>query len=292
MKSMGRNHYPCSRGDHRGPRSQTCHACALVALSAALLGACTLDTDPASPPTRASLPTQTELESPADHASISTSHAGAAGAPADAPTPAAAIASTSADIANAADQAPDATPEKAPTQAETKAAPQAPAAEHNNDSSAKMPSDDKKAVATEEHDSRCRPGKYAGVVNGTISLTGLIAVGTMAGTISLDLVPDTARHELLIVQNGQVAGVDEKQSKFAAALTGKVNCASGEIVETSVERGSFEDTTLDAKVNFAGAAKGQYSVDPPALLGTWEVSDETTLFAGEGTWSATMLESN
>lgn len=289
MKSMVQHQDLCCRGDHRGRVLQACHAAALVALSAALCGACTLDTDPVSPVTRAPLQAETEtaVQAPEDHLDVSTSHTGAAGAAADVPTPSAAILTASADAATVS---PDSEEKAADEHAPAEAAPEESKAADKNAAPAKMPAEDK--VAADTHDSRCKPGKYTGVINGTVNLTGLISVGTMAGTISLELVADQAHPSMLVVHNGRVVGLDDKESKFAADLTGKVDCVSGETVETTVERGSFEEPTLDAEVAFAGAAKGQYSMDPPALLGTWQISDPTTLLSGQGTWSATKLESD
>lgn len=44
------------------------------------------------------------------------------------------------------------------------------------------------------------------------------------------------------------------------------------------------------KIGFTGVAEGRYSVDPPALLGTWNISDDSTLLAGQGTWTTTLAE--
>lgn len=273
---MGTYHYSHSRGEHRGRAVQTRHAVALVAIGAALLGACTLDTEPMSPVTRAPLEADSEL----DETEVAGSNTGAAGAPAEPPAPSAAIVAARVEPPEADEPA-----QEAPVAPPPKPAEETKPADMKDAEATPMAAADKPKEKT-----RCRPGKYTGVINGSVTLTGLIEVGTMAGTIDLELVPYEDRTDVLTVRHGRVGGVDDKQSRFSADLTGLVNCASGEVAKTSVERGMFEDRALDLKVGFAGAAKGQYSMDPPALVGTWQINDDTLLFAGEGTWSATMAE--
>lgn len=299
MISTSQHYHSQTRGEHRSRVLQTRHAVALVAVGAALLGACTLDTEPMSPVTRAPLQADTEVDEAEMEGTSNSASKGAAGAPAELPSPSAAIATAEAQPADDAaaenEDEPEPAQEASAAAASKSAKPTEPTQPMEPAEEAKLPAEDEDAkpmaAADERLDkSRCRPGKYTGVINGNVTLTGLIAVGTMSGTIDLELVPYKGRTDVLTVRNGRVAGVDDKQSKFSADLTGLVNCATGEVVKTSVERGLFEDQGLDIQVGFAGAAKGQYSMNPPALNGTWQISDDTLLLAGEGTWSARMSE--
>jgi hypothetical protein len=294
MIAKGRHQSSRNRGDRRSCLPHSRYAAVLVAFGASLLGACTLDTEAASPVTGAPLEADSEL----DAAQTRAAHAGAAGAPADV-TPSAAIAAAHVERSTPQERSEDAAQSEEDTQASAKPAQATSHAEPKQAQPAGPAESKPMAAAAQpapaqeiqiEPKSRCRPGKYTGVINGSITLTGLIELGTMAGTIDLELVPYEDRTDVLAVRHGRVEGVDDQLSKFSAELTGAVNCASGEVVKTSVERGTFEDETLDVKVGFAGAAKGQYSMDPPALVGTWQISDDTSLLAAEGTWSATMFE--
>ena len=281
MRSICRNTYQPFRRSAVARCIQTCNVGLIVALScASLQAACTLDTTPVSPATRGATASDSDLD-------VSASNLGAAGSPA-AEAPPITTGSTEAepDVAPAA-QAQNHASEEPTVPAPPLPGSATPAAAVANP----MPTQSKNAMsAAMEPKSPCRPGKYSGVINGTISLTGLISLGTMAGTIDLRLVTDDEHPDLLVMQDGRLQGIDDNLNKFSAGITGKVKCSSGELVDIAVERGAFADSAAIAQVRFAGAAKGQYSMDPPALVGTWQVNDESSLLAGEGTWSASMFD--
>jgi|GEM_PF-6244067 len=52
----------------------------------------------------------------------------------------------------------------------------------------------------------------------------------------------------------------------------------------------YADTTEVIEIGFTGVAEGHYSADPRALLGTWNMSDDSTLLAGQGTWTTTLAD--
>jgi hypothetical protein len=250
----------------------TYRAGAFVTLSALFAGACALDTAPASPATRAAL----EVESPETPAATS-SNLGTAGAAAPQQPPPTVPASpeTAAEPEDPPEMAEAREPEPEPAAPEAKreAPPEA------------------RGDVVEAPKGACRPGKYSGVISGTVNLTGILAVSTMSGTVDVELVADKQYADVLVVQKGRVTGLDDNRGKFSADLTGHVKCTSGELVGSTVERGTFEDATLPMQLGFAGEATGQYTQDPPALVGTWSFSDEIALLVGHGTWSTTLSES-
>jgi hypothetical protein len=267
-------------------RARFTHAVGAGALCASLLVACTLDTAP-----RASDSSAATAETDARPSALQEPAAGSGSSPAvsaTAPTQAHQVAAPAVQATDAA-AAEDETvlPAEAPNDKDT-----TPEVENGSNTSEIMPpAEDNADATTDTRDTRCRPGKYTGVISGTVNLTGILAVSTLAGTIDMELVADPQRTDVLLVQNGRVEGVDDSENRFSADLTGAVSCASGQILESAVERGMFQDPMLDAELRFAGEAKGQYTMDPPALVGTWAVSDETALLAGQGTWSTSLSES-
>jgi hypothetical protein len=69
-----------------------------------------------------------------------------------------------------------------------------------------------------------------------------------------------------------------------------VNCRTGQLLRSGVERGTYADVATELELGFSGAAKGEYTTDPPALAGTWNIIDDTTLLAAQGSWSTTLSE--
>jgi hypothetical protein len=151
------------------------HAGAFVALSAALLGACTLDTAPETPATRAPLEADAELGAPNVLA-----EAEAPNLTAPAPQPSAAVVQPS----PGARVGPAAEPPAI-------AAAQVP--EQNEESPAAA------APAEKQEQNGCQPGIYTGVITGTVNLAALVAVSTLAGTINLELVEDDQHDDVLVV---------------------------------------------------------------------------------------------
>jgi hypothetical protein len=272
----------------------TLRAGLLVSLGTSLLGACTLDTAPEALPSRASALGQAEAESssldtPSQLEGLRSTAGAAAPAPATkepAPQPSAAVISASPSIHEQAEpeqaEPEQAEPEQAePEQAEPEREAMAAAADTKPEPEPEreQPSDK----------SACKPGDYEGVISGTVNL-GPLEVSTLTGKMSLRLVADAQNNDRLRVQQGRIEGVDLNDSVFSADLSGEVDCATGELVRSEVERGMYEDPTEIIRIGFTGAAEGRYTADPPALLGTWSISDATSVIAGQGTWTTKLAE--
>lgn len=277
MKFLSPNHCSRTSAPHRA-------GAALLSLGA-LLGACSLDTAPESLPSRASLQTD-EVEADAESSSLDTPNelAGpmnAAGAAAPPPIAAQTAQPVAAILPAAAAPEPSQKDDPEPENAEPEQAmAAAPEQEENEPDPEPKQSDDSNG---------CKPGDYEGVIAGTVNL-GPLEVSTLTGKINLRLVADKHNENLLRVEQGRVEGVDINKSVFIADITGEVDCSTGELVQSEVERGMYADTTEVIKIGFTGAAEGRYSANPPALLGTWYVSDDSTLLAGQGTWTTTLSE--
>jgi hypothetical protein len=262
MKLMSQNHCPNTRAAHP----------ILLWSVGALLGACSLDTAPESSPSRATLETDVETES----STLDTPNEITAGAAAPTPT------QTAASIIPPPQAAPE--PEPEPEPESTAPAPkvqQAPAPKVQQ-----AAAEPKQAVNT----NGCKPGDYEGVIAGTVNF-GPLEVTTLTGKINLRLVADENNEKILRVMQGRVEGIDLNKAVFTADVTGAVDCSTGELMQSEVERGMYEDTNEVLKIAFTGVAEGHYSADPPALLGTWNISDDSTLLAGQGTWTTTLAES-
>ena len=263
MKLLSRHHGLCTRAPRR------VH---LVLSLNALLGACSLDTTPESPASRAALQNEAETSSLDTPTELNV---------AEAPAPTQDRTQTeqpSAAVVPAQEARPAQQEAKQAEPAEPKEPPMAAAG--------KDQADEQKPLAT----TGCKPGDYAGVIAGTVNL-GPLEVSTLTGKISLQLVADKHNENLLRVQRGRVEGVDLNKAVFVADITGEVDCATGQLVQSEVERGMYEDTTEVIKIGFSGVAEGRYQTDPPSLLGTWNISDDSTLIAGQGVWSSTLAES-
>lgn len=223
------------------------------------LGACTLDTSPETSPSRMSLQTD-DATSEIVSSSLDT--------PREQPS-----------VAGAA----------APMQPSAAILPASPADEPEPEPDPKPPEPAAPEASAEERapERACKPGSYEGVMAGTIHF-GLFEVTTLTGKVSLILEADEDNEQLLRVQHGRVQGVDPNQSVFIANITGELDCESGELVQSEVERGMYADANEVLKVGFSGAAEGRYSADPPVLQGTWSIRDDSTLLAGQGTWTAAL----
>jgi len=275
MKLLSSSHCSSMRARHH-------RAGWLVSLSA-LLGACSLDTVPESTPSRAALEAESsevEAESSSlDAPSELPDPRSVAGAPAPTPTQASQPAAAVIPAPEAPKREPE--PEAAPTPAPSQDKPMAAAAPKSEEEV-----EPERPVDT----SGCKPGDYEGVIAGTVNF-GPLEVSTLTGRINLRLVADKQNKNLLRVQQGRVEGIDLNRAVFIADITGEVDCSTGELVQSEVERGTYEDTNEVIKIGFTGAAEGRYSANPPALLGTWIISDDSTLLAGQGTWTTTLTES-
>jgi hypothetical protein len=258
MKLMSQNHCPNTRAAHP----------ILLWSVGALLGACSLDTAPESSPSRATLETDVETES----STLDTPNEITAGAAAPTPT------QTAASIIPPPQAAPEPEPESTAPAPKVQQAP-APKVQQ-------AAAEPKQAVNT----NGCKPGDYEGVIAGTVNF-GPLEVTTLTGKINLRLVADENNEKILRVMQGRVEGIDLNKAVFTADVTGAVDCSTGELMQSEVERGMYEDTNEVLKIAFTGVAEGHYSADPPALLGTWNISDDSTLLAGQGTWTTTLAES-
>jgi hypothetical protein len=258
MKLMSQNHCPNTRAAHP----------ILLWSVGALLGACSLDTAPESSPSRATLETDVETES----STLDTPNEITAGAAAPTPT------QTAATIIPPPQAAPEPEPESTAPAPKVQQAP-APKVQQ-------AAAEPKQAVNT----NGCKPGDYEGVIAGTVNF-GPLEVTTLTGKINLRLVADEHSEKMLRVMQGRVEGIDLNKAVFTADVTGAVDCSTGELMQSEVERGMYEDTNEVLKIAFTGVAEGHYSADPPALLGTWNISDDSTLLAGQGTWTTTLAES-
>jgi len=281
-----------------------------MSLSAAWLGACTLDTTPETAATRAPAIAQAQLAEQRDPNEPPASvpiMTGAAGAPGATHTeasmqPKAAMPQTEAEAeAEPADQT-DADAENDPSSgdrgasesddvrtsdAEAEAAAMAQAEPSESDSNEEH--ENERSATAPMANASCQPGRYTGLISGTVNLGGIVGVSTLAGTVSLELIADRDNANTLVVKQGRLEGVDTQWNKFSADVTGAVDCATGQLL-SNVERGTFGDATQPAPLEFSGAAPGEYSAQPPALVGTWVVVDTSLLLAGQGTWSTALEE--
>jgi hypothetical protein len=79
-------------------------------------------------------------------------------------------------------------------------------------------------------------------------------------------------------------------SKFSADLEGELDCQTGQLVRTSVERGTYAMQGA-TPLTFKGTVQGGYVTQPASIVGTWSVdSADVLLLTGHGTWSATLSQ--
>jgi hypothetical protein len=133
---------------------------------------------------------------------------------------------------------------------------------------------------------RCRPGTYTGVFNGSIQLASL-PVNSVTGTVRAELAR-VGMTENLVIQSAHVSGVDQNGNDLTVDLAGTVDCATLQLVDGRVEHGNYHPHDGTSDTMFTGEASGMYSLDPPALVGTWDCDvDDVGLVGGQGTWTIT-----